>query len=298
MTIEELKARKIELGYTSEMIAEKSGVPLSTVQKIFSGATKAPRKLTLDAIISVLQDEKKNIYGSRTSRGYGETGFVRNASGEAGFGRKGSQAAEAGAASSGMLRESSWNYNAVPKDDIHTLEDYYALPDDLRAELIDGKFYVMEAPSLEHQGLLVQLAILFCGCAEEHGMDQCTVYVAPCDVHLDMDNYTMVQPDLMVICGDHDNLAKRYEGAPDLIVEILSNFTRSKDMVLKLYKYHRAGVREYWIVDPKHKEVTVHFFGEDEYNPEQYTFDDVIPVRISDGKCSIDFLKIRKKLYR
>lgn len=272
MTLEELRARKLELGYTSEMIAEKSGVPLSTVQKIFSGATKTPRRLTLEAIAGVLSEEKKYSYGNRSRT-------------------------DSGVKKSGTLQESSWNYNTVPRDDIHTLDDYYALPDDLRVELIDGKFYVMEAPSLEHQGLLVQLTILFYECAEQHGMDQCTVYVAPCDVHLDMDNYTMVQPDLMVICGEHDNLAKRYEGAPDLAVEILSASTRSKDMVLKLYKYHRAGVREYWIVDPKHHEVTVHFFEEDEYNPEKYTFDDVIPVRISEGRCSIDFSRIKKKLY-
>ena len=248
MTIEELRRKKREMGYTSEMIARKSGVPLSTVQKIFSGATKSPRRLTLEAIAAVLQ-------------------------------------------------EASWNYNNVRKDERHTLEDYYALPDDLRVELIDGQFFVMDAPSLEHQGLLVQLTIQFYECIEKHGMEQCAVYVAPCDVHLDMDNYTMVQPDLMVICGEHDHLAKRYEGAPDLVVEILSSSTRSKDMVLKLYKYHHAGVREYWTVDPKYQTVTVHFFEEDEYNPAKYTFEDTIPVRISEGTCSIDFSAIKKKLY-
>ena len=85
---------------------------------------------------------------------------------------------------------------------------------------------------------------------------------------------------------------------PDLVVEILSPSTRSKDMLLKLYKYHNAGVREYWIVDPKNKTVIVHYFEEDEYLPKTYTFDEKIPIGISDGYCTIDFSKINGYVYK
>ena len=80
---------------------------------------------------------------------------------------------------------------------------------------------------------------------------------------------------------------------PDLAVEILSPSTRSKDMILKLYKYQNAGVREYWVVDPKTRTVTVHFFEEEDYDPKRYTFEDEIPVNISGGTCRIDFSRVQ-----
>ena len=269
MTIEEMKARKIELGLTGEMIAEASGVPLGTVQKIFSGATKAPRKATIDALEKVLgntpEPGKKSFYEERMKT------------------------------AAGTVREPVRNYNAVPKHGRYTTEDYYNLPEEQRMELIDGKFYDMGAPSLRHQRILSLLFLLFEECIEEHG-NPCEVFIAPCDVRLDRDHYTMVQPDLMVICGDYDRRGIRYEGAPELIVEILSDATRSKDLFLKLYKYQNAGVREYWIVDPERQTVTVHFFEAEEYEPAKYDFRSQIPVGISGGKHKIDFSRILDRM--
>ena len=68
--------------------------------------------------------------------------------------------------------------------------------------------------------------------------------------------------------------------------------------IMKLYKYHNAGVREYWIVDPKYRTVTVHNFTEEDYHPVQYDFNDEIPVAISGGSCIIDFSKIMDGLKR
>ena len=100
-------------------------------------------------------------------------------------------------------------------------------------------------------------------------------------------------------CGEYDVEGSiRYEGAPDLVIEILSPSSRSKDQLLKLYKYSNAGVREYWIVDPKYKIVTVHRFEEEEYTPQKYDFEDKIPVGISDGKCVIDFARVGKRPFR
>ena len=251
MTIEEMRRRKIELGLTNEMLAEESGVPLSTIQKIFSGVTKAPRRLTIEAITRVLEHS--------------------------------------------FLADSAPLYTTNPKDHRYTIDDYYALPDDQRVELIDGVFYDMGAPALIHQKILGDLYILFRECADRHGVP-CEVYLSPCDVRLDMDNYTMVQPDLLVICREYDIHAIRYEGAPDLVVEILSPSTRSKDMFLKLYKYQNAGVREYWVVDPEHRKVTVHCFEAEEYQPKTYDFNSKIPIEISHGECSIDFSRIMSGL--
>ena len=273
MTIEQMKAKKIELGLTSEMISERSGVPLGTVQKIFSGATKAPRKLTIEAILRALKEEeschaagvKDPIVASRPS----------------------------------VVKETAASYNAegsaVRKEPLYTIEDYYALPEERRVELIDGVFYDMGAPAMIHQKILGELYLLFRECADRHHMP-CEVFLSPCDVRLDMDDYTMVQPDLLVFCHDYDIRAIRYEGAPDLVVEILSPSTRMKDMVLKLHKYQHAGVREYWIVDPKHRTVTVHVFDEENYDPVKYDFRETIPVGISKGECSIDFSKVLDRI--
>ncbi len=195
------------------------------------------------------------------------------------------------------LRESQFEYGTSPQDHLYTLEDYYALPDERRVELIDGVFYDMAAPSALHQLILGQMLNQFSACAEQHDLS-CEVLISPFDVRLDQDDYTMVQPDLLVICRELDYLhLKRLEGAPDLTVEILSPSTRSKDLFLKLYKYKNAGVREYWVVDPETQSVTVHHLEDEEnYAPKKYTFEDRVPVEISGGKCSVDFAKIRGKL--
>ena len=284
MTVAQMKEKKIELGLTNEMIAEKSGIPLSTVQKIFSGITKAPRKNSLDAIQRMLAEAERENKAFRS----GPPGPDGTASGYEYPSPK---------QPAGRMAEASVSYNTVPRDERHTIEDYYALPEDQRVELIDGVFYDMGAPAMLHQMILGELYLLFRSCADEHDMP-CDVYLSPCDVRLDRDNYTMVQPDLLVICGDYDAGAIRYEGAPDLVVEILSPSTRGKDMILKLYKYHNAGVREYWIVDPQKRTVAVHYFEAEEYSPESYGFDARIPVGISEGTCSIDFSKVSQRLAR
>ena len=283
MTTEELKNKKTTLGLTNEIIAASAGIPLSTVQKIMSGATKAPRKSTLVAIETVLSAEerrRKNITGIGTA------------------GNK-SCTYEDLPETYGMVKEPSAGYNFSPsekkKDGEYTLDDYYALPDERRVELIDGVFYDMSAPAVIHQKILGELFILFRECMDAH-KGECEVYLSPCDVRLDCDNKTMVQPDLLVISGPYDLGAKRFEGAPDLALEILSPSTRSKDMLLKLYKYQNAGVKEYWIVDPDRETVMVYDFRDDSYYPEIYDFDSVIPIHISNGQCSIDFSRVNRAL--
>ncbi|MCR5811130.1 MAG: Uma2 family endonuclease [Lachnospiraceae bacterium] len=283
MTIEELKDKKTTLGLTNEMIASSAGIPLSTVQKIMSGATKAPRKSTLVAIETVLSAEehrRKDMAGMNPDR------IKANAYGDM-------------TEAYGSVKDPTAGYKPSPevkkKDGEYTLDDYYALPDERRVELIDGVFYDMSAPAVIHQKILGELFLLFRECTDAHE-GECEVYLSPCDVRLDRDNKTMVQPDLLVICEAYDLSAKRFEGAPDLVLEILSPSTRSKDMLLKLYKYQNAGVKEYWIVDPDHETVMVYDFREDNFYPEKYDFDSVIPIHISGGQCSIDFSRVNRAL--
>ena len=115
--------------------------------------------------------------------------------------------------------------------------------------------------------------------------------IAPLDVQLDRDDRTMVQPDVLVVCDRSKVVRRCVYGAPDFVVEILSPSTWEKDMYVKLGKYESAGVREYWIVDPKKKRVLVYDFEHTDF-PALYTFTDQIPVGIFAGECRVDFASI------
>ena len=172
----------------------------------------------------------------------------------------------------------------------YTVKDYYAIPEDRRVELIDGYIYDLASASKVHQRILLAIATQIQSCIESL-RKECEVYVAPSDVQLDKDIYTMVQPDVFVVCGDDAPKEHAHQGAPELIVEILSPSGRMHDKVRKLMKYRNAGVREYWIVDPEKREVLVYLFAEGD-EPEHFTFEDIIPIRISEEHCKVDFAKI------
>ena len=305
MTREDMKKWKRELGYTNEDIARLSGVPLGTVQKIFAGVTKAPRRQTIEAIREVLDGEE----AWEKRRRLHDEAVLRDA-----LARIDRQKA----AQSDTLREAPIEYQVGtaarplaetpspfffgsgegPRPDTvgpYTIEDYCALPDTPRVELIDGWFFVMEAPSATHQRVLVDMMSQMLPCVEEH--PECELFVAPFDVRLDAftEDKTMVQPDLLITCsGKVDD--KRLNGPPDLAVEITSPSSRRHDMRRKLLKYMDAGVREYWVVDPAREKVLVWRLEEDDVTT--YTFDDTVPVHISDGACSVDLARIRQKLAR
>ena len=192
------------------------------------------------------------------------------------------------------VAESSVAYGVKHQGE-YTMADYYALPDERRVELIDGELYDMAAPTAEHQLILGELYMQFRACAQAHGMP-CRVFLSPCDVQLDSDDKTMVQPDLFVLCRDFDPKNRYIIGAPDLTIEILSDAAGPKDLILKTYKYKNAGVCEYWIIDPAGKQVLVYDFSSEEIIPERFSFFDEIPVHIFDEKCVVDFGRISRDL--
>lgn len=175
-----------------------------------------------------------------------------------------------------------------------TLDDYYAMPEDTRVELIDGVLYEMLAPTTIHQDFGFQIAHRL----QEHikkNMGKCWVAVAPVDVQLDCDNRTMVEPDVIVLCNRDKIIRRCVYGAPDFIVEVLSPSTKKKDLTIKLKKYTEAGVKEYWLVDPDAKRVMVYRFEEDVVL-NIYGFDSKVPVGIFDDKCEIDFAELYEQI--
>ena len=315
MTIEEMKRRKKELGYSNEKLAEVSGVPVGTVMKIFGGVTKSPRYQTIQALEKALvlttEGSSPGFMGEGSAMGKSQSG---NYSPEESSLTEKTPAAETRTSSvgrhdgvreygmegitPGFAQEAAPVYKVKEKKK-YTIDDYYAFKDEKRRELIDGKFFIMEAPTVKHQVIIGELHILFRECMRLHGK-KCRVLLSPCDVQLDADRYTMVQPDLLVVCDEEKIRARVCMGAPDLLVEVMSASSRSRDAVLKLNKYTRAGVREYWLVDPENETVIVYIKDEKEGEGggryRQYSFADTIPVGISGGGCRVDFSIVAKEI--
>jgi Uma2 family endonuclease len=135
-----------------------------------------------------------------------------------------------------------------------TLADSLAWPETERWELIDGVAYALAAPAIDHQEvvseIITALRVYLKG-------KTCRAFVSPIDVVFSDadDTDTVVQPDVLVVCDPSKIKDKRIVGAPDVVVEVLSPSTASRDYAEKMFLYQRAGVPEYWIVIPEEKAV-------------------------------------------
>lgn len=179
----------------------------------------------------------------------------------------------------------------------YTFADCLTWDENERIEIIDGKAFLMAAPSSSHQEISMeisrQLANFLVG-------KQCRVYPAPFDVRLfekdgdtPEDVSTVVEPDISVVCDKNKIDTHGCKGAPDLVVEILSPSSLRNDRLVKLRLYQRAGVREYWIVDPENKTVQVFLLDSNGtlYPHEDYGREDVAKANVLDG-CFIELNKV------
>jgi prevent-host-death family protein len=140
----------------------------------------------------------------------------------------------------------------------------------LRMELINGEIHLLASPSIGHQEILGRLYMTF---TEYFKGKKCRVFLAPFDVHFkkkDFKEPDVMQPDLLVACDLEHNVTEKgkYMGTPALVIEILSDGTRSKDMIDKLNTYRLSGVKEYWIIDQKQENIMV--YGFDNYEIDKY----------------------------
>ena len=153
--------------------------------------------------------------------------------------------------------------------EFHTYAEYANWPEDIRYELIDGIAYAMgPAPTRRHQEVAGEV---FRQIADALEGAPCRPYIAPFDVRLPHTNEaddktdTVVQPDISVICDKAKLDERGCRGAPDWIVEVLSPGTAGHDQVVKRALYERVGVREYWLVHPADKVVTIYLLGNGAY---------------------------------
>ena len=136
-----------------------------------------------------------------------------------------------------------------------TYQDYANIEDDKRYEILDGKLILLDSPSRDHQSVRIHLLFDMYAFVKENDLGW--VYCAPFDVlFTDTD---VVQPDIMFVSRDREHILTpaNVQGAPDLIVEILSPSSSTRDWRAKRELYAAHGVREYWIVDPANRIVSV-----------------------------------------
>ena len=150
----------------------------------------------------------------------------------------------------------------------YTIKDIFALPEGQRAELLDGKLYMMAPPTTTHQRLLNYICM---------------------EINL------YVEPDISVICDKEKIDERGCHGAPDWVVEIVSPSSRTMDYYIKLSEYKKAGVREYWIVDPD-KQIVLVYAMEAGDAPVIYGFDRGIKVGIYDDlEIDLSGMRMRKR---
>ena len=291
MKVDEIRERKKKLKLTTYQLALLAELPQGTVSKILTGETKNPSYLTIEKLDETLLKEEMKVrmeaYVTAMQEYFAE--HPEDIGNQAKF--------------EAIYRE---KYNldgapipyAVSRDDMSNLHGNLALNDyrmkaselhkmgeNREFELIDGNLIISEMAGVSHQRMVKKLGRAISDFIDEnHGI--CEVFDVGVNVYLDENEYTLVIPDITVICNPDRITEKGIEGAPDFVIEVVSPSTRQTDYHKKLHKYMDAGVTEYWIVDMDREMVSVCINGE----PMQvtiYSFTDEIPVYIYDGKLRV-----------
>ena len=174
----------------------------------------------------------------------------------------------------------------------YTYADYLQWDDDERYELIGGVPYLMASPSQQHQEILTEFSRQFSNFLRGK---PCKGFVAPFDVRLfpqnDHIDDTVVQPDFLVVCDRNKLDGNACNGAPDFVAEILSPSSSKRDRITKKAQYGWAGVKEYWIIDPKDRMLEKHVLENGKYAHEWFDASAPVPVSIFPG-FEIDLIPV------
>lgn len=174
----------------------------------------------------------------------------------------------------------------LPQEKYYTIEDFYNMPEEIRAELINGEIVYMASPSRIHQDISGELYNIIKNYIKSKG-GNCRIYAAPFSVQLHEED-TVVEPDLSIICDTGKLNDRGCLGAPDWIIEITSPSNPTHDYITKLVMYHNAGMREYWIVDPQSRQIHVYNMDNGNFAVNIHSFRDTVRAGIYED-LSIDF---------
>lgn len=175
---------------------------------------------------------------------------------------------------------------SLPHEDRkHTYADYLTWPENERWEIIDGVPYMQSAPKWEHQSISGEIYRQI----SNYLVDKpCRVFASPFDLCLaeyhenDDDVTNIIQPDIVIVCDETKLRKTGYFGVPTLVIEISSPSTARQDRVVKFNRYEKAGVKEYWIVEPEGKYINVFTLQENKRygRPEAYTEEDKVQLTV------------------
>lgn len=291
MDISELKKRKNKLKLTTHQLSELADAPYSTVSKIMTGETKNPSYVIIDKIDKALSKEEmrariqkyaeewKQYVNAHSDEEVDQWEFEKEY-------RKKHFLNDEPIPFAVPVEEKDFDYAVnLPKGKRVTADILQMFDEKKKTELLDGRLIFNNSPSLEHQNLVMSLGKKIDKFIEDnHG--KCRMINVDVDVRLDEDDYTVLIPDLMVICNPEIIRNDGIWGAPDWVIEVTSPSTRQMDYGKKMHKYLLSGVREYWIVDPQKKKVVVYTEGE-LIVAHLYSFEDEIPVYIYDRKLKV-----------
>ena len=164
-----------------------------------------------------------------------------------------------------------------PDENLYTFEYICSLPENERAELINGKILNMATPSILHQTIVSDIVYQLRSAIDKNNVE-CKVYPAPFGIKLNDTNF--FEPDISLVCDKRKTENGKYcDGIPDLIMEVVSPSSVRNDYIIKLNKYIDANVFEYWVVDPIEKQILVYTL-ENNYIPKTYKITDSINVGI------------------
>ncbi|MGX8729215.1 MAG: Uma2 family endonuclease [Lachnospiraceae bacterium] len=273
MTIAEMQARKVELGYSNEMLSKLSGIPASTIQKVLGGFTRAPRRKTLLALEKVLggdaADEggETSLQHDSTGEG-GETSLQHDSTGEGGEASLPQDSGDENPLTAAKTKPSRKRGRKQKirsyEPDLGNLSEIEALRKSGRGEMIDGLLYALPAPTRQHQELVAKLLIQLAGHLYENKIPG-NLLLSPFGVYLSGENgKDYFEPDLFYVHNPEKLTEKGCIGAPDWILEIASPATKFRDLTIKPYKYRAAGVQECWIIDLEAKVTVTYRFGDEE----------------------------------
>ncbi len=274
MDVKELKLRKKALGLTTAQIALMCELPVGTVSKIFTGETKNPSYLTIEKIDRVLAHEEM----LKRVRTYVDAilAYIKEHPGE--------NVDQIQFEKNYRIEHGLNNAHKI------TVQMLYEIGEDRRIELIDGHLIINEYPNMRHQMLVQNLGRKIDDFTRSNN-GKCRVFNVGVNVFIDEDDYSLVVPDIAVLCDDSRMNAMGIVGPPDWVIEVTSPSTRGRDYGKKMHKYMDAGVREYWIIDPEKEKVTTYIEGEP-MMAYVYNFEDEIPVYIYGGELKITVTEV------
>lgn len=267
MTHEQLVEAKRRTGYTTAQISEKTDIPVGTLNKLFSGVTKNPRRDTILAL---------------------ERFFIED---DGWLGKKGDVYYENKGDGAYYVHQGSASYdmNFKPQGS-YTIEDYKSLPEGVRMELIDGCMYTMESPTFTHQIMTHEFYRQVSEYIEKK-KGNCFVTNMSIDVYLNEGDNSAVVPDLFILCDRSKMKEDGVHGAPDFILEVISKSGKGRDLYAKMMKYFNSGVREYWVIDPIDK-VIYEFDFENQIPMDIRPLTGKKKMRIYNGELEIDLDKV------